>query len=281
MTNVQKIAEDATASSAFVRYAACVQYDGTPYHGWQRLKSGLPSVQQTVEEALSKVANHPVAVVCAGRTDAGVHGANMIIHFDSDAKRTGRNWMMGANTNLPDTVSIAWVTPVAPNFHARFEARWRRYRYVILTDVVRPAHLPKGVTWTHKQLDPVRMQAAAQHLIGEHDFTSYRAVQCQAHSPVREITRLDVIQTGNYIVLDVQGNGFLHHMIRNIAGVLMSIGAGKREPEWAREVLDARDRTAGDITAKPHGLYFVGAGYDAEFKLPQRPLGPWFLHGAI
>ncbi len=281
MSELNKPAGDVAASPAVVRYAACVQYDGTDFYGWQKLKSGLPTVQQTVEAALSRVANHAVDVVCAGRTDSGVHGANMIIHFDTTAVRKPFNWMMGANSNLPDSISIAWVQPVSSDFHARFKALWRRYRYVILSDVVRPAHLPKGVTWTHQTLDVARMREAAQYLIGEHDFTSYRAVQCQAHSPVREITRLDVVECGNFVVLDVQANGFLHHMIRNIAGVLMSVGSGKREPVWAQEVLDARDRKAGDITAKPHGLYFVAAGYDQGFALPERPLGPWFLNGML
>ena len=263
------------------RYAASVQYDGSCFHGWQSLKSGLPTVQAAVEKALSKVANHRVSVVCAGRTDAGVHGCNQIIHFDSDSVRTERGWAYGANANLPDEVSINWVKPVSDDFHARFSARWRRYRYVILNTAVRPAHLHKGITWNYRPLDGQRMRQAAEYLHGEHDFSSYRAVQCQAKNPVRTIRRLEVSRHGPLLVIDIQANAFLHHMVRNIAGVLMAIGCGKHEPEWAKTVLDARDRTQGGVTASPCGLYFVDVGYPAEFELPETPANPFFVSALL
>lgn len=263
------------------RYAASVQYDGSKFHGWQSLKSGLPTIQEGVEKALSKVANHPVSVVCAGRTDAGVHGCNQIIHFDTDAVRSERGWAYGANANLPDEISINWVKPVSDEFHARFSAGWRRYRYVIYNNPIRPAHLHKGVTWNFRPLYEGRMQEAAEYLKGEHDFTSYRAVQCQAKNPVRTITRLDITRHGPILVIDIQANAFLHHMVRNIAGVLMAIGCGKHEPEWAKEVLEARDRAQGGVTAVPHGLYFIDVGYPEMFELPQSQANPFFVAGML
>lgn len=259
------------------RYAASVQYDGSQFFGWQILKTGLPTVQAAVEAALSKVANHPVSVICAGRTDARVHGCNQIIHFESDSLRTERGWAYGTNANLPDEIAINWVKPVSGDFHARFSALWRRYRYVIYNHPIRPAHLSKGVTWSYRPLDVDRMRAAAEHLRGEHDFTSYRAMQCQAKNPVRHVTRLDITQHGPLIVIDVQANAFLHHMIRNFAGVLMAIGCGKCEPIWAKEVLDARDRGQGGVTASPCGLYFVDVGYSEVFDLPASDSNPHFI----
>lgn len=259
------------------RYAASIQYDGSSYHGWQSLKSGLPTVQDDVEKALSQVANHTVRVVCAGRTDAGVHGCNQIIHFDTEALRSERGWTYGANTHLPEAVSVSWVKPVSEAFHARFSAQWRRYLYVIYNHKIRPAHLPKGLTWNYRPLDENRMQAAAAHLIGTHDFTAYRAVQCQAKNPVRTVSHLKINRHGRLLVIDVQANAFLHHMVRNMAGVLMTIGCGKREPDWARQVLDSRDRRQGGVTAAPWGLYFADVGYPDEFQLPPAAIGPGFL----
>ncbi len=259
------------------RYAASVQYDGSRFHGWQSLKTGLPTIQAEVEQALSQVANHPVSVVCAGRTDAGVHGCNQIIHFDSDSVRSERGWTYGSNANLPDEIAVNWVKPVSDEFHARFSALWRRYRYVIYNHPIRPAHLHKGVTWNYRPLDIERMQQAAGYLQGEHDFTSYRAVQCQAKNPVRTISDISVTRRGQLLVLNVQANAFLHHMIRNIAGVLMAIGCGKYEPIWAKEVLDHRDRTRGGVTAAPYGLYFVDVGYPEAFELPKTEPGPLFV----
>lgn len=259
------------------RYVACVEYDGAGYHGWQSLASGLPSIQQSVEAALGGVANHLVAVVCAGRTDAGVHGCRQIIHFDSTADRSERSWVFGANTHLPDSIVVRWVRPISQNFHARFSAQARHYRYVIYNAPVRPAILIKRVTWNYRPLDERRMNEAARYLVGEHDFSSYRAVQCQAKSPVRNITRLCVNRWGDLLVIDVQANAFLQHMVRNIAGVLMAIGSGNRDSHWALEVLDARDRRQGGVTAPSYGLYFVNVIYPSEFDLPEDPPGPSFI----
>jgi tRNA pseudouridine38-40 synthase len=268
-------------SIAPVRYALCVEYAGFAYRGWQVQKANnVPSVQETVEKALSRVANVPVNVVCAGRTDAGVNGTYQIIHFDTTARRDERAWVLGTNTHLPDDIAIQWARLVDDDFHARFSARERRYRYLIRSAPVKPALLARGVTWTHKSLDLARMNAAAEYLVGEHDFTSYRAIGCQAKSPVREVRVLQVYRAAELIVIDVQANAFLHHMVRNIAGVLMTVGAGEAEPDWAQQVLRARDRRKGGITAPPYGLYFVDVRYPEHFKLPPSPLGPYFLGAA-
>ncbi|RVU32335.1 tRNA pseudouridine(38-40) synthase TruA [Neptunomonas marina] len=267
-------------SIAPYRYAACVEYAGAKYKGWQSQKDGsVPTIQQHVEAALSKIANEPVSVICAGRTDAGVSGTYQIIHFDASVLRPDRAWVMGANTNLPEDIAIKWAKQVEPDFHARFGALERRYRYLILSQEVMPAVLGRGVTWTYKTLDIGKMQEAAQYLIGQHDFTSYRAVGCQAKSPVREVRELTITQQGRLIVIDVRANAFLHHMIRNFAGVLMKIGAGEAEPVWAKDVLEARDRRAGGVTAPPFGLYFVDVKYPEKYQLPPSEIGPYFLPG--
>ncbi|MBU2705275.1 tRNA pseudouridine(38-40) synthase TruA [Zooshikella marina] len=262
------------------RYAASVEYDGSPFLGWQTQKHG-PSVQAAVEVALSKVANHPVSVVCAGRTDTGVHASNQIIHFDSSADRSLRGWVFGANSNLPPQVAVRWVKPVSTEFHARFRADYRRYRYVIYNAPVRPAALAKGVTWNYRPLDAEKMHEAAQCLVGEHDFTSFRAIGCQAKTPCRNISHLTVKRYGELVVIDVQANAFLHHMVRNIAGVLMAIGCGKRPVNWIQEVLAVQDRTQGGVTAPPYGLYFVDVGYPEHFGLERGVLGPYFLSALL
>ncbi|MDX2423687.1 MAG: tRNA pseudouridine(38-40) synthase TruA [Amphritea sp.] len=260
------------------RYALCVEYAGGAYRGWQTQKEkDVPSIQETVEQALSKIANEPIAVICAGRTDACVSGTYQIIHFDTQAERSDRSWVMGTNTQLPDDIAIRWAKPVDDSFHARFSALERRYRYLIYSSPVKPALLSRGVTWTHKQLDMSRMQTAANYLLGEHDFTSYRAVGCQAKSPVREVKAMDIYQAGDLIVIDVRANAFLQHMIRNFAGVLMTIGCGEAEPIWAKQVLDAQDRRKGGVTAPPYGLYFVDVKYPEQYELPKSALGPYFL----
>ena len=270
--------ETGAISIAPYRYALCVEYSGAEYRGWQIQREGdVPSIQATVEKALSKIANAPVSVICAGRTDARVNATYQIIHFDSPVKRDERAWVMGTNTNLPDDIAIQWAKQVPDSFHARFSALERRYRYLIYSNPVKPAILPKGITWTYKEMDVARMQEAVKHLVGEHDFTSYRAVGCQAHSPVRTVKEFNVYREGRLVILDVRANAFLHHMIRNFAGVLMTIGCGEAEPIWAKEVLDARDRRQGGVTAPPFGLYFVDAKYPEEFDLPKSQIGPYFL----
>lgn len=250
-----------------MRIAAGVEYDGSGFHGWQ-MQRDAASVQESVQRALSRVADHPVTVSCAGRTDTGVHSVGQVIHFDSIAPRSMRAWVMGGNVNLPPTVSLLWAKPVGDDFHARFSARARHYRYVILNRPSRPALGHAQLTWECRPLDLEWMKAGAAHLLGEHDFNAYRALGCQAKSPVRTLYRLDLERRGDTITLDLSANGFLHHMVRNIAGVLMQVGRGERSPDWVKEVLEGRDRTRGGVTAHPNGLCFVGVDYPAEFGLP-------------
>ncbi|HEX5340439.1 MAG TPA: tRNA pseudouridine(38-40) synthase TruA [Gammaproteobacteria bacterium] len=250
------------------RYALGIEYDGTAFMGWQRQAHPGRTVQACLEAALSRVADHPVEVVCAGRTDTGVHASGQVVHFDTAAVRELRNWLLGLNANLPDDVAVNWITPVAGNFHARFHARARHYRYTILNRSIRPALGRARVSWTHRALDHERMRLAGQSLLGEHDFSAYRAIGCQARSPLRTLHVLQVRRSGELIHLDLVANGFLHHMVRNIAGVLMAIGAGKQEPDWAQRILAGRDRTLGGVTAPPQGLCFMAVLYPPHFGIP-------------
>ncbi|MBA1202176.1 tRNA pseudouridine(38-40) synthase TruA [Pseudomonas capeferrum] len=268
-----------SAAEGYTRIALGVEYKGARYRGWQRQSSGVPSVQQKLEEALSRVADSPITVLCAGRTDAGVHASGQVVHFDTQAIRDERAWTMGTNFNLPHDISVAWAQAVPQHFHARFKAMARRYRYVIYNDPVRPAHLGEEVTWNHRPLDIERMAEAAEVLLGTHDFSAFRASQCQAKSPVKHIYHLRVTRHGRMIVLDIRATAFLHHMVRNIAGVLMAIGSGERPVAWIREVLEGRDRRHGGVTAHPYGLYLVQVEYPEEFVLPSRYIGPHFLTG--
>lgn len=249
------------------RIALGIEYDGSRYCGWQ-WQDHCVSVQQRVEQALTAVADHPVRVSCAGRTDTGVHAYGQVVHFDTEAERPEHAWVLGGNANLPADITILWAKSVSTEFHARFSAFRRHYRYVIFNRSLRPAILTGRVSWEYRPLQLERMQEAAQFLLGEHDFSAYRALACQAKSPVRTLQRLDIDRSGEFVVLDLEANGFLHHMVRNIAGVLAKIGAGEAEPVWAREVLERRDRTRGGVTASPHGLYFVTAHYPAQFGIP-------------
>jgi tRNA pseudouridine38-40 synthase len=251
-----------------MRIALGIEYDGSGFAGWQLQEGEVRTVQGSVEHALSQVADQPVRVVCAGRTDAGVHATMQVVHFDTDADRSMRSWVYGANANLPKGVSVQWVRFVAADFHARFSALRRRYRYVILNREVRPTFLAWRVAWEYRPLNEAQMREAAQSLLGEHDFSAYRAVACQAKSPVRILYELNVTRDRDLVILDLEANAFLHHMVRNIAGVLMDIGAGKRQAAWAREVLRARDRRLGGITAPPHGLYLTGVLYPERFGIP-------------
>lgn len=243
--------------------------------GWQRQTHPGRTVQAAVEEALAKVADHAVEVTCAGRTDAGVHATGQVIHFDTEARRDLRGWLLGTNSNLPPDVAAGWVMEVPEDFHARFKATARQYRYVILNRPTRPALARGELTWAHRPLDAERMQAAARYLTGKHDFSAFRSVECQAKQPVRTLMRLDVRREGERVVLDALADGFLHHMVRNIAGVLMAVGEGKREPGWAREVLEGRDRTLGGVTAPPNGLSLTAVRYPAEYGIPV-PAGALF-----
>lgn len=267
--------ENTCGSKGVTRFAACVEYDGAGFSGWQR-QHGARTVQEAVEHALSFVADHGVGVVCAGRTDAGVHATGQIVHFDSRARRSAYGWLRGSNSRLPNDVAIHWVREVDYRFHARFKAVRRRYRYVLLNQRVRPALLRSQVAWEFRDLDPERMATAAACLVGRHDFSAFRAAACQSRNPVKTLHRLEVTASGRWIALDLEADGFLHHMVRNIAGVLMSIGRGEREVGWCREVLESRDRRAGGVTAPAAGLYLAGVDYDAVFGLPPAPPMPCF-----
>nr|WP_010133067.1 tRNA pseudouridine(38-40) synthase TruA [Microbulbifer agarilyticus] len=256
------------------RIALGVEYCGTRLRGFQKQKHDPLTVQETLEKALSKVAAEPVTLVCAGRTDAGVHASSQVVHFDTTAQRPLKAWVQGVNTQMPFDVRVHWAQPVPAQFHARFSARSRSYRYLIHSAPTRSAQAASEVTWTERTLDLEAMREGARHLVGEHDFSSFRAAQCQARSPVRRLTRLDIGRVGQLIVLEVSATAFLHHMVRNIAGVLMAVGRGDRSPEWVRQVLEARDRTAASVTAPPHGLYLVDVQYPEEFTLPEVAPGP-------
>lgn len=252
-----------------MRVALGIEYDGSAYAGWQR-QAHADSVQERVEKALTCVADHPVELVCAGRTDAGVHALNQVAHFDTRAVRTERSWVLGANSHLPADINVNWARLMPESFHARFGAVARSYRYVILNRWVRSGLYGKRATWIRKPLDAARMHAAAQALLGEHDFSSFRAIECQAKSPVRTLEHIAVRREDDRVILEVRANAFLHHMVRNIAGVLIEIGAGEREVDWTREVLEHRDRTRGGITAPAAGLYFLGPRYPEHFQVPER-----------
>jgi len=251
-----------------MRIAVGVEYDGSGFHGWQVQKHEPATVQAALEAALSRVAAEPVRVVCAGRTDSGVHAVGQVVHFDTTAVRTPRNWILGSNVHLPDSVAVTWAQTVDDAFHARFAAVSRRYRYMILNRPTRSGLLVGRTTWVHHALDAERMHEAGQALVGEHDFSSYRAIGCQAKSPVRTLHSLSVHRHGEFIELAVHANAFLHHMIRNIAGVLIAIGRGDQSPRWAAEVLEHRDRTLGGVTAPPDGLYFERVHYPERFDIP-------------
>ncbi|MDJ0711469.1 MAG: tRNA pseudouridine(38-40) synthase TruA [Woeseiaceae bacterium] len=250
-----------------MRIALGIEYDGTSYNGWQRQKSGL-GVQQRLEEALSVVADEAIEVICAGRTDTGVHASGQVVHFDSSAERSDRGWLLGANSNLPADISVSWVRRVDDEFHARFSATGRTYRYLILNRLQRSALHRERAWWVHQPLDAARMHEAAQRLVGEHDFSAFRAAGCQAGSATREITDIDVSRDQDWITLRVSANAFLMHMVRNITGTLAAIGQGEAPLEWVTEVLEGRDRTAGGVTAPPQGLTLIAVRYPAEYAIP-------------
>jgi tRNA pseudouridine38-40 synthase len=250
-----------------MRYALGIEYDGSRFLGWQRLSHG-PTVQAALEAALSAVADRPVEVVCAGRTDSGVHAACQVVHFDSNARRDPRAWTMGSNSLLPAAVAVLWTQAVDAGFHARYAARARRYRYRILNRPVRAALEAQYVTWERRPLDAERMQLAARALLGEHDFSAFRTSRCQARHPLRTVQQVAVRRDGDQVVIEVQANAFLHHMVRNIVGSLLPIGRGDRPVEWVAELLAGRDRDAAGPTALPNGLCFLGPRYPREWGLP-------------
>lgn len=252
------------------RIALGLEYDGSGFAGWQSQEHAR-GIQAVVEDALSIVADHKIEVVAAGRTDAGVHAAMQVVHFDTTALRTERSWMLGAATNMTKEVSVLWAREVPEGFHARYSALARRYRYVILNRVPRPALNAERVAWVREPLDEQRMHEAAQHLLGEHDFSSFRAAQCQSRTPMRHLHEISVTRHGELVVLTVCANAFLHHMVRNIAGVLIAIGSGDRPVDWSAQVLAHRDRKLGGVTAVPGGLYLAGIRYAPALNLPSEP----------
>jgi tRNA pseudouridine38-40 synthase len=254
-----------------MRLALGVSYNGQGYEGWQSQPSGR-TVQDHLEAALARFAGHGEAVstVCAGRTDAGVHGLMQVVHFDTALQREAFSWTRGTNVFLPPDIAVQWAQPVPETFHARNSAIARRYAYILLESPVRPSIEAGRVGWAFRSLDGDAMRAAAQRLLGEHDFTSFRASACQAKTPVKTMQRVDITRRGPYWRFEFQANAFLHHMIRNIMGCLLQVGQGLQAPEWISQVLQARDRDAAAPTFAPDGLYFLGPVYEAAWGLPER-----------
>lgn len=250
-----------------MRIALGLEYSGEHFNGWQRQPQGC-SVQGCVEEALSKVANHPVNVFCAGRTDRGVHALAQIIHMDVNVSRPAKAWLLGTNALLPKDIRILWSQVVDASFHARFLAQTRHYRYLIFNRPIQSAIFSTKMAWVYKPLNLEKMQIGANYLIGTHDFSAYRAVNCQAKNPVRTVTQLTVSQWQEVVIIDISANAFLYHMVRNIVGVLIAIGCGEQPPNWTQTVLASRDRTKGGVTAFASGLYFCGADYPSQYALP-------------
>ena len=257
------------------RLAIGLEYDGRDYSGWQR-QHHADSVQARLEKALGAIARHPVETVAAGRTDAGVHACEQVVHFDTDASRPDRAWVKGVNTHLPDDIGVRWVVHPGDEFDARRSASTRTYRYLLIDCPERPVLLRDRVGWTFRALDVAPMQRAAESLIGEHDFSSFRASGCQAHHPLRRVDALTVNRHRGVVIVDIRANAFLHHMVRNIVGTLMQVGAGERPAEWVGDVLAARDRRRAGITAPAAGLYMVNVRYPSRFGLPEPPAGPVF-----
>ena len=250
-----------------MRLALGISYNGQSYDGWQSQPSGR-TVQDHLEAALTRFAAQPVTTVCAGRTDAGVHGLNQVVHFDTEVQRQDFSWVRGTNTFLPPDIAVQWAQPVPADFHARNSARGRRYTYVLLESPVRPSVEAGRVGWVFRPLDAEAMREAAGHLAGKHDFTSFRASACQAPSPVKTLEPVRISRRGPYWRFDFQANGFLYHMIRNLMGCLLLVGQGSQPPGWMREVLEARSRDAAAPTFSPDGLYFAGPVYEPRWGLP-------------
>jgi tRNA pseudouridine38-40 synthase len=264
-------------SGAVRRLAVGIEYDGTRYAGWQQ-QPGLETIQGCVQKALSTVADHPVVAQAAGRTDAGVHACAQVAHFETRAERAVRGWVLGANSHLPPDIAVNWAMEVDPSFHARHTALGRSYRYCMLRRATRPALLRDRVCWTRSTLDVDAMNAAAQSLVGEHDFTSFRAVECQSTTPKRHVDAISVRGDGALAVLEISANSYLQHMVRNIAGTLMQVGAGEHPPSWVAEILAARDRTRAGVTAPASGLYLWRVRYPPSLRIPEPGTNqPWAM----
>lgn len=251
-----------------MRIALGVEYDGKPYCGWQSQPDGA-TVQDALQAVLSQIADEPIGIVAAGRTDTGVHALEQVVHFDTQAARPDTAWVRGVNTLLPKSIAVRWAHPVPDEFHARFSAEGRSYRYLLVNRPVRSAVHAGRAGWYHLPLDLDAMRQGAQHLLGEHDFSAFRAAECQAKSPVKQMYGIDIRREGDMVVFDVSANAFLHHMVRNLVGCLIYVGKGKHPPEWIAEILMLRERRLAAPTFAPDGLYLRRIQYDAKWGLPQ------------
>ncbi len=262
------------------RIALGLEYDGRLFCGWQTQPGGC-AVQDALEAALAKVHGAPVATIVAGRTDAGVHALNQVVHFDTINDRPASAWLRGANALLPEGVAVVWTQPVAGEFNARYAALERVYRYVLLNHPVRPALLAGRVGWVHAPLDLAAMTEAAKYIVGEHDFSAFRAAECQAKSPVRELRQIGIVRQGDFIVLQFRANAFLHHQVRNMVGALVWVGLGRRAPDWIKAVLESRDRSQAAATFAADGLYLSEVRYDPAWGLPTAAdRSGWAFEGA-
>jgi len=251
-----------------MKIALGIEYAGSNYYGWQK-QAISPTIQEVLESALSEIADEHIKVYCAGRTDTGVHAIQQVVHFETASSREPQAWVLGTNTKLSKDIAVTWALNIDDEFHARFSAERRTYQYLILNRRARPAIFNGLVTWECRQLDFDKMKEASTIFIGKHDFTSFRAVACQANSPVRTVHNLEINRLDDWLVITICANAFLHHMVRNIAGVLMAIGLGKQEVNWAAKVLAAKDRTVAGVTAPPDGLYLVNIQYPERYAIPE------------
>lgn len=255
-----------------MRWACGIEYDGSQFHGWQRQSNDLnalhDTVQETLEKAISAIAETPITITCSGRTDAGVHAVQQVIHFDTEVERPIAAWIKGVNTILKRSITVHWAQPMPQDFHARYSATNRAYRYIIYNNRVRPALFRDYMTWEYRDLDVGLMEEGAKVLIGEHDFTSFRSSICQARHPIRTITKLSLHRNDNLIIMDIEANAFLHHMVRNIAGVLLCVGSKRHPTDWVKEVLEARNRSEAANTASANGLYLLMPYYPEVYKIP-------------
>jgi tRNA pseudouridine38-40 synthase len=274
-----EIRELADFPEGMQRMAMGIEYNGSLFRGFQSQKSGVHTVQQALEQRLSAICNEPITLVCAGRTDMGVHATNQVIHFDTLAERPQRAWLRGANSQLADGVSIRWAQPVSPLFHARFSARSRIYRYIIYNQPTPSALMQHLVTWDRRRLDLSAMVAGSRYLLGEHNFNAFRGADCQAKNPIRRIERISINAYKDFIVLEIQATAFLYHMVRNIVGVLAAVAAGEKSAAWVEQVLLSQDRRCAGVTAPAAGLYLVAVDYDSVFGLPKYDKGPYLLAG--
>ena len=259
-----------------MRIALGLEYDGSGFCGWQSQPGGC-GVQDALEQALTAIAGESIGVITAGRTDTGVHAIGQVVHFDTEVERPDNAWVRGVNAHLPKSVAVTWARRVNEQFHARFSALERRYVYILLNRPSRPGLLQGKVGWHHAPLDLDAMRAGARHLIGEHDFSAFRAAECQAKTPVKILRELEIIRSGDFLIFHLRANAFLHHMVRNLVGTLVYVGKGKHSSAWVKELLEHRDRRLAAPTFAPDGLYLAGVDYEAKWELPEGKGLPDFL----